>query len=150
MARVEEIKSVLLLTHLEKEMVEKVAAIATITTVKNGEYIFRENDKAEYLYSLLEGKVALEIEKNTSTSVRVKDIVPNRTFGISALEDAEEKKSMSHARALTDCKLVCWEASKLERLFAQDPKLGLRFMKRISIILKNRLQVAYAQMAQNS
>ncbi len=150
MARAEEINSVLLLMHLEEKMVEKVAGIATITTAKNGEFIFRENDTAEYLYSLLEGKVALEIEKTTSTSVRVKDVVPNRTFGISALEDADEKKSMSHARALTDCKLVCWEAAELEKLFEEDPKLGLAFMKRISIILKNRLKVAYAQLAQNA
>ena len=148
MVNAEELKSIVILTHLTDEMIQKVAELATLTTVKKGQYIFKENDFAENLYSLLEGRVALEVDKDPSTPVRIKDITPNRTFGISALVDSEEKKCISHAKALVDSKIVCWTATDLEKLFHQDFQLGFIFMQRITTILKDRLQVRNAQLAQ--
>ena len=148
MINAEKLNSIVILTHLTDEMINKVAELATIMTVKNGEYIFKEGDFAENLYSVLEGKVALEVDKDTDKPVRIKDIVPNRTFGISSLVDMEEKKCTSHARAVVDSKLVCWAATDLERLFYQDYQLGFIFMQRITTILKDRLQIRNAQIAQ--
>ena len=147
MVNPEEIKSVHLLTHLNEQMLQQVAELATITTVKANEYIFKEGDYAENLYAVLEGKVALEVEKGNSSPVRVKDIVKERVFGISALVDTDDKLHMSHARAVTDSKVVCWRAADLEKLFHHEAELGFIFMKRITTVLKDRLQIKNAQLA---
>ncbi len=148
MVNSEELKSIVILTHLTGEMIPKVAELATVMTVKKGEYIFKEGDFAENLYSVLEGKVALEVEKDSNGPVRIKDIWPNRTFGISALVDMDEKKCISHAKAVEDTKIVRWTATDLEKLFYEDFKLGFIFMQRVTTILKDRLQIKNAQMAQ--
>lgn len=150
MADAATLKQIVILTHLNDEMIEKVAKLATVTDVKSGEYLFKEGDFAENLYSVIEGKVALEVEKDTSTSVRIKDIVPTRSFGISSLVDTDEKKCISHAKAVMDSKIVFWKATDLEKLFYEDFKLGFIFMQRITTILKDRLQIKNAQMAQYS
>jgi CRP-like cAMP-binding protein len=142
----EEIKSVMLLSHLNEKMLEKVAVLASVVMVKKGEYVFKEGDYAENLYSVLVGKIALEVEKNSKTPVRIKDIIQFRTFGISSLVDSDEKKCISHAKAITDSKLICWKAAELEKLFYQDNELGFVFMKRIATILKDRLQIKNAQL----
>lgn len=150
MVNAEELKSILILTHLTDDMIKKIADLATLTTVKKGEYVFKEGDYAENLYSVLEGKIALEVDKENTNPVRIKDIGPTRTFGISSLVDTDEKKCISHARAVLDSKIACWTASDLEKLFHQDFKLGFIFMQRITTILKDRLQIKNAQLAQYS
>jgi CRP-like cAMP-binding protein len=143
----EAIRSVVILTHLSDAMIEKVAALAAIMTVKKGVYVFKEGDYAENLYSVLEGTITLEVENQPGSPVRVKDIVQNKTFGISALVDSDPRTCISHALAVNDCKLVYWNAAQLEKLFYQDTALGFMFMKRIVTILKDRLQIKNAQMA---
>jgi CRP-like cAMP-binding protein len=147
MVNTEEIKSIVLLTHLKAEMLEKVAELASVTSVKSQEFVFKEGDYAENLYAVLEGKVALEVEKEDKAPVRLKDIVQNRTFGISSLVDWGEKTCISHARAIADSKLVFWRAADLDKLFHHESELGFIFMKRITTILKDRLQIKNAQLA---
>ena len=147
MVNAEEIKDIVLLTHLNDEMLRKVAELATIVEVKAQAYVFKEGDYAENLYSVLEGKVALEVENAVNKTVRIKDIERYKTFGISSLVDTDEKRCISHARAMTDTRLVCWKAADLDKLFHHDYDLGLIFMKRITTVLKDRLQIKVAQLA---
>jgi CRP-like cAMP-binding protein len=147
MVNPEEIKAVVLLSHLNEEMREKVADLATITSIKSQEYIFREGDYAEYLYAVLSGTISLEKEKSGSKPVRVKDIAENYIFGISAMVESGEKTCISHAKANTDAKLVFWKTADLEKLFHYNPDLGFAFMKRITAVLKDRLQTKNAQLA---
>ncbi|MBU2644390.1 cyclic nucleotide-binding domain-containing protein [bacterium] len=143
----EEIKSVVLLSHLSEEMRKKLAELATIITVKSGEVIFKQGDYAENLYAVLSGKVSLEMEKAGSKPLRIKDIAENYVFGISAMVESGEKTCISHARAVTDVKLVFWKAADLDKLFYYHPDLGFSFMKRITTVLKDRLQIKNAQLA---
>jgi CRP-like cAMP-binding protein len=68
-------------------------------------YIFREGEDAKHLYSIIDGKVGLEIEKDSSTRILVDTLSQGRTFGFSALIDTEEKKYTSSAKAITDVKV---------------------------------------------
>lgn len=147
MLNIEELRSIVLLRNLSDDMLKKVAEKAKIINVKTGEYLFKEGEYAECLYSVLEGKVGLEVEQNSSNSVRIKDIVPSRSFGISSLVDTTEKKTISHAKAVQDSKLVMWKAADLEKLFHQDYQLGFLFIKRVGRVLKDRLQIKNAQVA---
>lgn len=143
----EEMKSLLILTHFTEEMSGKVIDLAEIIDIPKGDYIFKEGDYAECFYSLIKGRIALEVEVPNRKPVRIKDIVEGHSFGISALVESEEKKCISHAKALEDCRVAYWKAADLEKLFYQDYELGFIFLKRISFMLKDRLQVRNAQIA---
>jgi CRP-like cAMP-binding protein len=145
MIELDDLKSVLLLTYLNDAMLKKVAEITLIKEYRAGDYIFREGDDATHLYSIIDGKVGLEIEKNSSTRILADTLPQDRTFGFSALVDTEEKKYTSSAKAMTDTKVFLWKAADLETLFHQDYRLGLLFMKRIAKIIKTRLQIRNIQ-----
>ncbi len=140
-----DLKSVILLSYLKDFMLQKIAKITLITKIDAGNYFFREGEDAIHLYSIIDGKVGLEIEKNSSTRILVDTLSQDRTFGFSALVDTEEKKYTSSAKAITDTKVFFWKATDLESLFVQDCELGFMFMRRIAKIIKTRLQIRNVQ-----
>jgi CRP-like cAMP-binding protein len=126
-------------------MLEKLAEMTLIADYGAGNYIFEEGDYARYLYSIIDGKVGLELEKSTNNLVMIDTVARGRTFGFSALIDTEQKKYTTHARAITDTKLFAWDGTELEMLFYQDYEMGFLFMKRIAKIAKTRLQIRNVQ-----
>ena len=145
MIEIKNLKSILLLSDLNDFMLQKIAEITLITRIDAGHYIFREGEDAKQLYSIIDGKVGLEIEKNSSTRILVDTLSQGQTFGFSALVDNEEKKYTSSAKAITDAKVFFWKATDLESIFKQDRELGLMFMRRIAKIIKARLQIRNIQ-----
>jgi len=145
MLEIEDLKSIIMLSDLNDSMLEKMFKLTKKTNYSSGEYIFKEGDYAESLYSVIEGKVGLELQKNTSTLVMINTITRGYSLGFSALVDTEQKKYASHAKALTDTKLLKWNGEDLRKLFHKDYEMGYLLMKRISKIAKKRLQVRNAQ-----
>jgi CRP-like cAMP-binding protein len=126
-------------------MLNKILKVTVVTEYGSGNYIFKEGDYAEYLYSIIEGSVGLEIEKNSSTIIMIDKIIRGWTFGFSALVDTEQKKYTSYAKALTDTKLFKWRGADLEKLFYEDPEMAFLLMKKIAMIAKTRLQIRNVQ-----
>ena len=145
MLRIEDLKSIIMLSDLNDTMFEKMLKVTKKTNYSSGEYIFREGDYAEHLYSVIEGKVGLELQKNTNTLIMINTITQGHSFGFSALVDTEQKKYASHAKALTDTKLLKWSGENLQKLFYKDYEMGYLFIKRIAKIAKRRLQVRNVQ-----
>jgi CRP/FNR family transcriptional regulator, cyclic AMP receptor protein len=145
MLEIEDLKSIIMLSDLNDAMLEKMLKATKKTDYSSGEYIFKEGDYSEYLYALLNGKVGLELQKDTNTVVMINTITRGYTFGFSALVDTEQKKYISHAKALTDVNLLKWSVEDLRKLFHEDLEMGYLLMKRIARIAKKRLQIRNAQ-----
>lgn len=145
MLEMEDLKSIIMLSDLNSVMLEKMLKVTKKTTYSSGEYVFKEGDYAEYLYAVLDGKVGLELEKNTSTLVMINTITRGYAFGFSAVVDAEDRKYISHAKALSNVTLLKWRVEDLRKLFHKDCEMGYLLMKRIAKIAKKRLQVRNAQ-----
>jgi CRP/FNR family cyclic AMP-dependent transcriptional regulator len=145
MPEIEDLKSIIMLSDLTAAMLEKMLKITKKTTYNSGEYIFKEGDYAEYFYAVLNGKVGLELQKDTNTLVMINMVTRGYAFGFSALVDTEEKKYISHAKALSDVSLLKWRVEDLRKLFHKDYEMGYLLMKRIAKIAKKRLQVRNAQ-----
>jgi CRP-like cAMP-binding protein len=141
----DDLKSVILLSHLTDPMLEKLAEIALMTEHSAGDYIFTEGAYARYLYAIVDGKIGLELEKTSNHLIMIDTLGRGRTFGFSALVDTEQKKYTTYARAITNAKLFAWEGTELEMLFYEDYEMGFLFMKRIAKIAKTRLQIRNVQ-----
>ena len=139
------LKSIILLSYLNDSMLENLLKITNMNEYRAGDYIFNEGDEAESLYAVIDGKVGLEMEKNSSTRILIDNITQGMMLGFSALVDTEEKSYTTSARVLTDTKLFVWKAEDLETLFSQDYKMGFLFIKRIAKIVKTRLQIRNVQ-----
>jgi CRP/FNR family transcriptional regulator, cyclic AMP receptor protein len=145
MFSINDLKSINMLSYLSDSMLENLATISSINEYRAGDYIFNEGDDANSLYAVTDGKVGLEIEKNSSTRILIDNITKGMMLGFSALVDTEEKSYTTSAKALTDTKLFTWKAEDLETLFSQDYEMGFLFMKRIAKIVKTRLQIRNVQ-----
>ena len=69
MVELDDLKSIILLSHLTDPMLEKLADVTMTAEYNTGDYIFREGDYARYLYAVIDGKVGLELEKTANTPV---------------------------------------------------------------------------------
>lgn len=145
MFSIDDLKSINMLSYLSDSMLENLATITSINEYRAGDYIFNEGDDAKSLYSVIDGKVGLDIEKNSSTRILIDNITNGMMLGFSALVDTEEKSYTTSAKALTDTKLFTWKAEDLETLFSQDYEMGFLFMKGIAKIVKKRLQIRNVQ-----
>jgi CRP/FNR family transcriptional regulator, cyclic AMP receptor protein len=145
MPEMEDLKSIIMLSDLNAAMLEKMLKVTKKTTYSSGEYIFKEGDYAEYLYAVLDGKVGLELQKDTSTLVMINTISRGYALGFSALVDTENRRYISHAKALSNVSLLKWSVEDLRRLFHKDCEMGYLLMKRIAKIAKKRLQVRNVQ-----
>ncbi len=145
MFSIDDLKSINMLSYLNDSMLKNLVKITSINEYRSGDYIFNEGDYAKSLYSVIDGKVGLEIEKNSSTRILIDNITKGMTLGFSALVDTEEKSYTTSAKALTDTKLFIWKTEDLETLFSQDYEMGFLFMKRIAKIVKTRLQIRNVQ-----
>ena len=139
------LKSIIQLSYLNDSMLEKLLKLTDIIDYKAGDYIFKEGDDAKILYAVIDGKIGLEMEKNSSTRILIDTIIQGMMLGFSALVDTEEKSYTTSARVLTDTKLYAWKAEDLETLFSQNCEMGFLFMKRIATIVKLRLQIRNVQ-----
>ena len=139
------LKSIKQLSYLNDSMLEDLVTITHIIEYKAGDYIFKEGDDAKNLYAVIDGKVGLEMEKDSSTRILISNITQGMMLGFSALVDTEEKNYTTSARVLADTKLFAWSAEDLETLFSQDCQMGFLFMKRIATIVKTRLQIRNVQ-----
>ena len=145
MFSIDDMKSINMLSYLNDSMLENLVKITSINEYRSGDYIFNEGDDAKSLYSVIDGKVGLDIEKNSSTRILIDNITSGMMLGFSALVDTEEKSYTTSAKALTDTKLFTWKTEDLETLFSQDYETGFLFMKGIAKIVKTRLQIRNIQ-----
>jgi CRP-like cAMP-binding protein len=146
MFKIDDLKSIIILSHLNDTMLKKMAKVTLVTDYNEGEYIFKEGDYAEYFYSVLEGQVKLELEKTTSDVIMIDTITRGFSFGFSSLVDTEHKKYISHAKAITNTKILKWRSTDLEALFYEDYEMGFLLMRRIAKIAKKRLQIRNVQL----
>ena len=142
------LKLIGLMGGLTDEMVKKIVGITNVAKFKAGEYIFKEGDRADHFYAVIEGKVGLEIERDSSTRIRINDVNPNSTFGSSSMVETEQKLYITNSKALEDTSVFKWKASDLERLFHENYEMGFYFMKKLAKTLKTRIQIRDAQLAQ--
>ena len=145
MIKVEDLLSIRVLSYLSEAMVEKFIPITMVTEIKSGAYLYRIDEYARYLYAVLDGKIALELEQDSSRTVIVDTITRGRVLGLPAVIDPEIKKYTHHARAMENTKLFAWEGDRLEQLFTENPEIGYLFMRRIARTSHSRLLVRNAQ-----
>lgn len=145
---IQDIRQIIMLNYLTDPMLEKLKDLATVREYKAGEYIFKEGQYADCLYSIIEGRVGLEAAKDSSRNFLVMEAHRGQTIGFSAILDPEHRKYLGHARALTDVKVFAWKGADLEKLMVEDYEMGFLIMRRIAHIIDKRLEATKSQLVE--
>jgi CRP-like cAMP-binding protein len=108
--------------NLELNTIATLSRKRDLSSVKQGEIIFRKGELGDKLYSVVSGKVQLKWDNDG-----VETIGAGSSFGIGALVDPEHRR-FGTAVAICDCELL--EMNREEFLFALQelPMFGLEML----------------------
>jgi len=129
-----------LFNGLPESILEEIAAISKETAAKTGEFVFREGEKADKLYFLLNGSVALRVKLTSRPeSVTVSFVsTPFQSFGWSGV--VAPNHYTSSAECDEDSNLLIIAADPFMNLLEKHPEYGFIVMKRIAEIIADRLR----------
>ena len=125
---------------LSESLLTEIAALAEEVSVKQGEFIFREGEKADKLHFLLNGSVALRVKLTSRPeSVTVSFVsMPYQSFGWSGI--VAPNHYTSSAECDEDSNLLIIPAVPFMKLLEANPESGFKVMQRIAETIADRLR----------
>lgn len=142
---IQELNKIPWFRDLSKSHLDTMAEIATLHQARPGEVFFREGDKEDYFYIVLEGRVALDIFVPHRGKVRFYTAEAWEIFGWSSVTPNVRQRTAG-AQAVLDSKVVRFDAEKLRQVCDSDHDLGYIVMRRLSNIVASRLMVTRLQL----
>jgi CRP/FNR family cyclic AMP-dependent transcriptional regulator len=131
--------------ELSDDHFNKILRISSLRTVEAGQEVFREGDIEDYLYVVLEGRVAIEIAVPGRGRIRIYTAEPMDIIGWSSVTPVVRQRTAG-ARAVLPSRLVAIESAKLRQLCEEDHDLGYIVMKRLANVVASRLLVTRLQL----
>lgn len=117
---------------------QELASIASLHRIDAGEILFREGDREDSLYILLEGQIVLEIEVPTRGQVAVFTAEMMDILGWSSMTPIVRQRT-AQARATQDSLLLGFNSKLLQQLCDEDHQIGYIIMRRLANVVANRL-----------
>lgn len=123
---------------LTQAQLDCLGGIATLHELEEGAVLFKEGDREDYLYVLLEGQAVLEVEVPTRGQVPVYTAEALDILGWSSMTPIVRQRTAS-VRATKPCLLLGLNSKLLQQMCEEDHELGYIIMKRLANVVANRL-----------
>lgn len=131
--------------ELDPVHLQKMSEISRLRHVRAGEVLFREGDAEDYLYIVVEGRVALDMFIPHRGKVRIYTAEPWDVFGWSSVIPIVRKRTAG-AVAVVEGAVIAIHSEKLRQVCDEDHDLGYLVMRRLANIVASRLMVTRLQM----
>lgn len=111
-----------------------------------GHVLFREGDPGEHLYFIIDGKIDIyKTTRDMTDEVRIATLTKGRTLGEMALIDHAPRSAS--ARVTQKAILVSLSRNGFETLLEKHPKIGVKILKRLAMLLSQTLRKTSSQLA---
>ncbi len=130
---------------LDPEHFEKLVRISSVHNLLENEDVFREGDRQDKLYIVVEGRVALEIFIPHQGRVRILTAEEMDVIGWSAVTPGLRTRTASAKAVIPSC-LIGIDSEELRQLSKEDYEFGYIIMRRIAHIIASRLMVTRLQL----
>jgi len=123
--------------------VKKIVLLGQIREATCGEHIYREGDRGDSMFLLLEGHVrryGIQVEAQVQTEVAYNQFSPGDIFGHTSMLDGLPRSA--DVRAETDIKFVEFSRQSLDRLHSLYPHVASHIFRNIARILNDQLVVS--------
>jgi len=132
------LKKTELFEALEESQLNVILSHSTVESFPEGNVIFRQGDEATHLYVLIEGAVDLTVKAQDQIDFMTSQIQKEgAVFGIPSL--IEPFHYNVTAKSLVPTKALRIEAGQLKKAMEEDPKMGMKIMKKLASIYFTRL-----------
>jgi len=146
MVTIEDLREIVIMTHLEQEMLERVCRTVDVLSYNEQEVIFKQGDTADRFYMVKRGKVLLEQKMTDMVTVSVGSINPGHSFGWSTMID--EGYYTTDAVCAEPCEIFSIRSNQLRNMCTEDPRMGFMLLQRLLVILKKRYEQRTEQFLQ--
>jgi CRP-like cAMP-binding protein len=133
------LKKIVFLKDLPDTVLEKVGSIAQLETFDEETILFRQDQEPVLLYMLVSGKVFLNCRSTSGKSLTLDDVLPGRTFGVSALMG--ESSTTFTAICARKSSIITISGEQLGQLFKEDFKTGHTLMLKVVDIFRSRMHM---------
>lgn len=124
---------------------EKIAGIASLVEVDAKQELFREGDPEDYLYIVIQGRVAIEMFVPGRGRVRIYTAEPMDVVGWSSVTPVVRRRTAG-AVAVLPSTLVRLDALGLRQIGEEDCALGYIIMRRMANVVASRLLTTRLQL----
>ncbi len=134
------IQHIHLFEDFERSEIEALAARLACYRAPAGATVIREGDGGDFMVILLDGRC--EIVKNDPTGLpqRIGVAGPGKILGEMSLIDGEPR--FASCIALEETLFAVLDRSSLTRIIADDPRLGIKILMELVLLLSQRLRAA--------
>ena len=132
----------LLHSQFDADTAAKLVAMGIVASFEPGQLIFQENDESGQFYFVIAGSIALE-QSMQGRVVRIQTLHETDFLGWSAVLGSGTRHFQ--ARALTRVRALTFDGAFLRRKCEDDPRLGYALMKRLFMIVTERLDATRAR-----
>ncbi len=138
MVSAEWLKRTELFEALEESQLNVLLLHASVESLPEGKTIFNQGDKAVHLYILVEGAVDLTIKTGEKIDFMTSKIEKEgAVFGMPSL--IEPFRYNVTAICLKPSKVLVLDADYIKKRMEDDPRLGMKIMKKLAFIYFSRL-----------
>jgi CRP-like cAMP-binding protein len=130
--------------NLDGAQVERLAEICRPVEWDANTTIFKEGDRDDALYLVVDGHVSLETTVPSRGRVRLMTVSPGEAFGWSSV--FYQKPKTSSARTVEPTRALALDAVRLRALCDADPALGYLVARRLLEVVSDRLKAARMQL----
>ena len=142
---VSELEKIPWFQKIKPEHLQKIAEMSHLRTIKAGEVLFREGEKEDCVYIVLEGRVGLEIYIPHRGRVRIYTVEPMDIFGWSSVTPTSHQRTAG-ATVVLDGLIVGIDSAKLRDACEEDHDFGYIVMRRLLNVVSSRLLVSRLQL----
>jgi CRP-like cAMP-binding protein len=139
------LKQTNLFSFLKLEELKDIAVLCKTEEFEPGSLVYQEGDRAEKIYLVREGRVAIEVEIRPGKRIPVYTETKGKMFGYPSL--VKPHAFETYARCLDKVKLITLNADELvNRIFKEDCRRGYMVMNKLAEIIGQKLKETRQQL----
>lgn len=123
-----------------KQHIRKIIDITSQISFNPGQYIFRDGEEANSFFLILQGIISLEVYVPNRGPVTLGRLDAGDVLGWSWLYPPH--RWHFDARALEAAHMLVLNGKTLRKMIEDDHEFGFQMMKKISLVMEDRLQAA--------
>ena len=131
--------------ELDPKHFDKLVGISSLIEVEPKQELFREGDPEDYLYVVIQGRIAIEMMVPSRGRMRIYTAEPMDVVGWSSVTPIVRRRTAGAQAVLPSC-LIRQEAATLRKLCEEDHDLGYIVMRRMANVVASRLLTTRLQL----
>ena len=138
------IETIALFEDFEPQELESLARYMTCYRAEAGSEIIREAENGDYMLLVLIGSIEIVKLDSRGLPARIAVVGPGKTLGEMSLIDGEPR--FASCVALTEVQFAVLDRAALSRLITEEPRVGVKLMMELLMLLNQRLRNVSAQL----